>query len=132
MTINNLIELQHFKRPPQLVSMVMEGLCCLLGERQRWGPQQRLILSNAHVLLRTLSSIRCDRIPSTRLTALAKRLDSEGMTPAAVRSASTAAFALFQWLVAVREWGEQHALSHRAREAKGRLKESNTSTCLER
>lgn len=118
LTVGALIELNHLRNPPKPVLAVLGGLACLLGWKQsnnsptknrRDGKHRhhrrppRSLFSDAYLLRDILASIFPRRIPSRRLSALAKRLRVPEAAPPKVKSANAAAGVLLEWLLAVVE-----------------------------
>lgn len=118
LTVGALIELNHLRNPPKPVLAVLWGLACLLGWKRSNNPPTknsrdgkhrhhhrppRSLFSDTYLLRDILASISPRRIPSRRLSALAKRLGVPEAAPPKVRSANAAAAVLLEWLLAVVE-----------------------------
>ena len=89
----DLVELKSFKAPPELVKLVMEAVCVLMGRAPTWENSQKL-LKHAP-FLHSLKAFDKDAVSSAQLCKLRKYVGMPELHPDAVSKVSKAAQGLW-------------------------------------
>lgn len=95
----DITEIKSFSKPPDVVRIVTEAVCVLLGEKADWETSKR-VLSDPN-FMRRLYDYDKDNIPSATLRKLKRYLEDPLMQIENVSKASSAARSLCLWCFAM-------------------------------
>ena len=92
-------EVKNYKTPPELVVLVLEAICILMGTKPDWGEAKKLM--NDSAFLDKLQDYDKDNIPEKYLKQIAKYIKNEKFMPDLVGKVSKAAKSLCMWVRAM-------------------------------
>ena len=95
----DLVELKSFKAPPEVVKLVMEAVCVLMGRAPTWENSHKL-LKHAP-FLHSLKAFDKDAVSSAQLCKLRKYVGMPELHPDAVSKVSKAAQGLWVWVLGI-------------------------------
>eukprot|EP00742_Colponemidia_sp_Colp-10_P007071 GILJ01007591.1.p1 GENE.GILJ01007591.1~~GILJ01007591.1.p1 ORF type:complete len:2165 (-),score=376.69 GILJ01007591.1:179-6499(-) len=100
----DIADFKAYTRPPQLVQMVMEGVCILLGHKADWESAKKVLTDMAFIS--RLTNFDKDHIPDDRIKALRSYVDHPEFTPDNVARVSGAARSLCMWVRAMATYSD--------------------------
>eukprot|EP00304_Pavlova_gyrans_P012708 CAMPEP_0206041750 /NCGR_PEP_ID=MMETSP1466-20131121/6142_1 /ASSEMBLY_ACC=CAM_ASM_001126 /TAXON_ID=44452 /ORGANISM="Pavlova gyrans, Strain CCMP608" /LENGTH=4121 /DNA_ID=CAMNT_0053416453 /DNA_START=38 /DNA_END=12403 /DNA_ORIENTATION=- len=93
-------EVKSYAKPPELVQMVMEAVCILLGSKPDWNEAKKLLADTS--FMETLQTYDKDNIPEKLMTKVRKGYTSKpNFVPDTVGKVSSAARSLCMWVRAM-------------------------------
>ena len=98
---DDINEIKSFAKPPEMVQVVMEAVCILLGRDTDWKSAKNLL--GEMTFMESLKTYDKDNIPKKRVKAVnsKKYVKNPKMTPDAIGKVSTAAKSLCMWIHAM-------------------------------
>jgi dynein heavy chain len=97
---NALNTIRSYPAPPEIVKLVLEGVCILLGTKTDWATAKGLMQDLTGFIAKLLNYPK-DNIPEDRLNKLKRVLAREDFNPEAIRSRAPAAADLCMWCLAM-------------------------------
>ncbi|KAF7987651.1 hypothetical protein HCN44_003514 [Aphidius gifuensis] len=116
---NDINEIKVFQNPPNLVRVVMEAVCLLLGEKTDW-PSAKSVLSDGHFLERLVTYPK-DNISNKLLKDLEKYVDNPDFLPHIVAKQSKVCKSMCIWVRAISGYAKLYRIVEPKRE---KLKEA--------
>lgn len=92
---SDIAEIRVFKQPPDMVVMVMEAVCILMGQKPDWATAKTM-LGDAQFLNKLINFDK-DNIPLSTLKKLKKYIDKEEFQPEKVEKVSKACKSMCFW-----------------------------------
>jgi len=92
-------EVKNYKTPPELVVLVLEAVCILMGSKPDWGEAKKLM--NDMAFLEKLQEFDKDNIPDKSIKGIQKYVKNEKFQPDTVGKVSKAAKSLCMWVRAM-------------------------------
>ena len=96
---SDISEIRVFKQPPDLVVMVLEAVCILMGQKPDWSSAKTMLGDNQ--FLNKLINYDKDNIPMSTLKKLKKYIDKEDFQPEIVEKVSKACKSMCFWAKAL-------------------------------
>ncbi|RHY56775.1 hypothetical protein DYB38_003577, partial [Aphanomyces astaci] len=95
----DITEVRSFAKPPQIVIVVMEAVCIMLGEKPDWDTSKKLLAKST--FMQELKEYDKDNIPPSVLKKVRKYTDSPEFAVDEVKKVSKAAMSLCMWIHAM-------------------------------
>lgn len=96
---NDIIEIKTFTKPPFLVQLTMEGVCCLLQEKPDWDTAKK-VLGESNFIKRLVEYDR-DNVTDKVSKSLKRIIEDPTFTPDQVAKQSKAAMSMCLWVRAM-------------------------------
>jgi len=96
---SDIQEMKAYKQPPELVQMVLEAVCILLGKKPSWDEAKKIMSDMG--FLQSLQDFDKDNIDAKKIKAIQKYVKNESFQPDNVGKVSKAAKSLCLWVRAM-------------------------------
>ncbi|RHY30280.1 hypothetical protein DYB32_004445, partial [Aphanomyces invadans] len=95
----DITEVRSFAKPPQIVIVVMEAVCIMVGEKPDWDTAKKLLAKST--FMQELKEYDKDNIPPATLKKIRKYTESPEFAVEEVKKVSKAAMSLCMWIHAM-------------------------------